>query len=102
MTAPELCACGKPATKTLYIHTRYPRRRYEPDAMDPWFVHGGAGAMLTCGSPRCTTALLNWHYRPRIVDDMTRPGGLSLNPEQLAGLELTVHEPGDTSWIRTP
>jgi hypothetical protein len=47
------CACGRPAIQRLYVRYRYPRVRWAPDAMDPFYVHGGGCRIETCGNPQC-------------------------------------------------
>lgn len=87
----ELCTCGQPATTKLYVHYKYPRRRHEPDAMDPWFVHGGGWHALTCGDPGCEPAAF-LAARERVMEHMVLgyPPDLAPNAAQLAGLDLIV------------
>ena len=46
------CPCGEPATVPLYLHYRRPREQFEPEAADPWNVHGSYPVM-TCGAAGC-------------------------------------------------
>lgn len=97
------CVCGQAAATRLHVHYRYPRRQHEPEAMDPWYVHGGGYHILTCGDPACEAAAY-LAAREHIIDDMVmmRPPDLQPSREQLEGLELAVHAPDDLSWIHVP
>jgi hypothetical protein len=46
------CWCGEPIRSTVYMYFRYPRGDYQPEAADPWNVHG-CWPTPTCGSPAC-------------------------------------------------
>jgi hypothetical protein len=46
------CWCGEAIANTIYLHFRYPRATFEPDAVDPWYVHG-CRPTPTCGSAGC-------------------------------------------------
>lgn len=46
------CPCGEPGTNVLYLRYRRPRETFEPDAMDPWYIHG-SWPIRTCGSAGC-------------------------------------------------
>ena len=46
------CFCGEPFRSSVYLHYRRPRQRCEPEATDPWYVHGSWPAP-TCGSAGC-------------------------------------------------
>jgi hypothetical protein len=45
-------ACGHPAAGRLYLRYRYPRLTCEPQATDPWYVHG-SWPVASCGSAAC-------------------------------------------------
>jgi hypothetical protein len=92
------CACGSPLALRLFIHCRYPRTAYLPEAMDPWYVHGSGYSIEICGDPRCEPDALA-ACRTQIIDDYVlralpwMPSGLT--DEQIAGLELAAtREPG--------
>jgi len=77
----DICICGQPTTVKLYVHYKYPRTEYLPEAMDPHYVHGGGYSIETCGSPQCEPdAFLA--RREQIAD--------GLSSEQAAVLELQV------------
>jgi len=87
------CACGHEAVLRLFVHYRYPRAEWLPEAVDPYYVHGGAGSIETCGNPQCEAdAFLA--CRERIIDNhVLMPGSWmpsGLSAEQMAGLELQV------------
>lgn len=87
-----LCACGAPATVKLYVHHKYPRAGWLPEAADPWNIHGGGESIEICEDPRCEPdALLA--CRVRIIDHSVLrpwPGSCGLSDEQIAGLELVA------------
>jgi len=87
------CACGKPATVKQHIHYKYPRSEWLPEAVDPYYVHGGGRSIETCGSRFCERAALV-ACREQIIDSHVLsprswlPSGLSA--EQMASLELEM------------
>lgn len=54
---PECAGCGGPVIDRLSVQYRYPRDAYLPEAVDPWWVHGGM-PLLSCGSLACGAAAL--------------------------------------------
>ena len=54
---PVCAGCGGPPLQRLTLTYRYPRDEFEPEAVDPWCVHGSA-PMRSCGSPACGAAAL--------------------------------------------
>lgn len=90
MPVSESCACGRPAVLRLAVHYKYPRAGWLPEAMDPYFVHGGGLGIETCGDPQCEAdAFLA--CREQIVDGHVLVPS-ALTAEQVAGLELQVSE----------
>jgi hypothetical protein len=86
------CACGQPATRTLYISHRYPRAEYLPEAVDPLYVHCGGYRLLVCEDPGCEPVAF-LACREQIIEDLVMRHGMmgrELTGEQLAGVELRV------------
>jgi len=87
------CSCGHEAIFKQYVRYKYPRSEWLPDAMDPYYVHGGGRSIETCGNRFCERAALV-ACREQIIDSHVLdqcswlPCGLST--EQMAGLELEV------------
>ncbi len=87
-----LCVCGQPAVIKLYVHHRYPRTEYLPEAVDPFYVHGGGWHIETCGNPACEPDALAV-CREQIIDFYVLASGwmpCGLTGAQMAGLELSV------------
>ena len=84
----DICICGQPATMRLYVHYKYPRAEYLPEAVDPEYVHGFGRSFTTCGDPGCEAdAFLA--CREKIVDHslLNCPW---VSAWQMAALELQV------------
>lgn len=85
------CACGRLTAQVLHVHFSYPRTEYESEAMDPERVRGGGYHIATCGSPGCEADAFNV-VREEVLVTLAR---VDCTPAQIAGLELTVWQPGD-------
>jgi hypothetical protein len=83
--------CGKLAEQCLYVHYRYPRTEVIPEPSGPYYVNGGGGRLLVCGSPVCgATAMLA--KQERILFDARNP---ALERSQI---ELFIRTPEDVVY----
>jgi len=94
MTNCTRCACGEPSITRLHVHFSYPRKQHEPEATDPWRVHGGGYHVFTCGEIGCEAEAFSV-IREKILGDLIKLGAFlgPLTAEQLADVQLTVHAP---------
>jgi hypothetical protein len=87
---PPPCQCGEPATERLTVRYRYPRAEPVPEAMDPYYVHGGGG-LGTCGSPACEAAAMLAH-RAALISIVRKHGGRELAGDEI---DITAVRPQD-------